>query len=92
MRDDAGIIEFSDHPIGHVACALTRSARQEHDVRDLERMTQPFAQRGDVVMRDAKPQWLATQFLHGVGQNLRVGIIDLGRLHRIAGRDDLVAG
>jgi len=41
-------------------------------------------------MGNAKSQWLATQFLHGVGQNLGVGIIHLGGLHRIARRDNLV--
>ena len=29
---------------------------------------------------------------HSVSQNLGVGVVDLGRLHRISGRDDLVAG
>jgi len=42
MRDNAGIIEFGHHPIGNVACTLARSTRQEHNVRDLKRMSKPF--------------------------------------------------
>ena len=92
VRDDPGIVELGDHAIGHVARALARSARQQHDVGELQRVLQPLAQGGDVVVRDAQPHRLAAQLPHGVGEHLRVGVVDLGGLHRLAGRDDLVAG
>ena len=71
VRDDPGIVEFGDHAIGHVARALAGSARQQHDVGEFERVSQPFAQGVDVVMRDAQPPRLAAQFAHGVGEHLR---------------------
>ena len=41
--------------------------------------------------RCPKPR-LAAELAHGVGQHLRVRVVDVRRLHRLAGRDDLVAG
>ena len=92
MRDDSGIVEFGDNPIRHISRALAGSTGQQHDVGEFERVAQPFAQGGDIVMRDAQPPRLAAQFAHGVGEHLAVGVVNLGRLHLFAGRDDFIAG
>ncbi len=55
-------------------------------------MLQLPAQRVDIVGRDAEAPRLAAELPHAVGEHLRVGVVDLRRPHRIAWRDDLVAG
>ena len=91
MRDDAGVVELGDDAVGHVASALTRPTGQQHQIRGLERLAQPLAQRRHIVRNDPEPRRLAAGLADGVGQHLRVGVVDAGRLHRIARRDDLVA-
>ena len=83
MRDDAGIVEFGDNAIRHIARALAGSTRQQHDVGELERVLQALAQSGGIVVRDAQPPRLAAQFPHRVGEHLRVRVVNLGRLHRL---------
>ena len=87
-----GIGQFGDDAVGHVAGAFARAARQQHDVGDVERLAHLRAQRIRVVGHDAEAARLAAQLAHGVGEDLRVRVVDARRLHRLAGRDDLVAG
>ena len=54
VRDDAGVVELGDDAVRHVAGALARAARQQHEVGELERLAQPLAQRRHVVRDDAR--------------------------------------
>ena len=87
-----GIAQFGDDAIRQIARALARATGEQHDVGKLERVLQPFPQRGHVVVRDPQPFRLAAELAHGIGEHLGVRVVDLCRLHRLAGRDDLVAG
>ena len=62
MRNDTGIIQLRDHPVRNVAPALAGPPRQKHDIRELQRVTQPLAQGFDIVMGDTKPHGLAVHY------------------------------
>ena len=93
VRDDPGIGQLGDDAIGDVAGAFARAAREQHDVGDRRAPRAPSrAARSMSSGDDAEPTRLAAQLAHGVGEHLRVRVVDARRLHRLAGRDDLVAG
>ncbi len=92
MRDDSRIGQLGDDAIGDVACAFARAARQQHHVSDFECAMHLRPQCIRIVSRDAEAEGLAAQFANGISEHLGVGVVDARRLHRLAGRDDFVAG
>ena len=92
MSDDSGIAQFGDDAVRQIARSLARAAGEQHDIGKLEGVLNPFPQGGHVVGRDPQPFRLAAELAHGIGQHLGVRVVDLCRLHRLAGSDDLVAG
>jgi hypothetical protein len=92
VSDDSRIAQFSHNSVRQIACAFAGATREQHDVRDLEGVPQPFPQGGHLVVRNPQPLRLATQLSHGVGEDLGIRVVDLCRLHRLTGRDDLIAG
>ena len=92
VSDDSGIAQFGDDAIRQIARALARAAGEQHDIGKLERVPNRFPQGGHIVGGNPQPFRLAAELAHGIGEHLGVRVVDLCRLHRLAGSDDLVAG
>ena len=92
MGNDARIHQLTDDAIRQVASPFAGAAGEQHDVARRQRRLQSRAQLGQIVAHDPELDWLAAQLAHGIGDDPGVGVIDHPRLHRHAGRNDLVAG
>ncbi len=92
MGDDAGVGQFGDDLIRDVARALAGATGEQNHVGGLQRALQALPQQSDVVMRDAEAQRFAAQLADCVREHLAVGVVNMGGPHRLAGRDDLIAG
>ncbi len=91
MGDDPRIVQFSDDLIRNISRTLAGATGEQNHIGGLQRALQALPKQPDVVMSNAQPQRFAAKLADCVREHLAIGVVNMGRPHRLAGRDDLIA-
>jgi len=92
VSHDARIVEFCDNSVRHIPRAFTRSPTTARCPRTRVRDSTARAKRPGVMRSDAKAVSARHPTLAPASASTwELRVIDFGRLHRLTGRDDLVA-